>query len=114
MAFNVCCPVVTKPSSTVDDAPATTTPKGTRQTRPETAFPHFTLVFDPVGTDRPRPGHYTAALRTLASNTEGAPGTDLDAAAHGFVSITPLDVDRDLDRSAVKWTQRLARLADQG
>lgn len=99
LALNVCYPVL----------PAPSVPRGTKQTTLDTA-PLLDLDYTPVNGSAGTPGTYTVGVGV--STTTGAPGTDVRAIADGFVSITALESDRDLDRANERWTERLVNRLD--
>lgn len=91
LALNVCYPVL----------PA---PRGTRQTTLDTA-PGLDLDYTRVNGTPGTPGTYSVGI--AVPQGKGARGSDVRAIDDGFVSITALESDRDLDRANDRWTDRL-------
>lgn len=99
LALNVCYPVL----------PGSAVPRGTKQTTLDAA-PYLDLDYTRVNGSPGTPGTYTVGVGLYPS--KGARGSDVRAIADGFVSITPLEGDRDLDRVNDRWTQRLVNRLD--
>jgi 5'-nucleotidase len=75
-------------------------PKGVRATTLDTG-PFASFDYKPANGQAGQPGTYTIGLGL--SGTPGAKGTDIRAVREGFVSVTPLETDRDVNSSTHRW-----------
>lgn len=80
-----------------------------RGTRPTSVLGERSLVlgYEPAGGTAGAPGRYSITLGAAAR--DGDPGTDVGAVNAGYVSVTPLEVDHDLDAATTRWLRRLTR-----
>jgi 5'-nucleotidase len=75
-------------------------PKGMRATTLDTG-PFASFDYKPADGRAGQPGTYTIGLSL--SGKPGAKGTDVRAVQEGFVSVTPLETDRDVNGSTQRW-----------
>jgi hypothetical protein len=107
-SLNVNCPVV---PGALDPATGSPTevlePRGTRSTTTLDTGPFAAIDYAPVGGHGGQPGTYGIGFGAGAA--EGARGTDVRAIHDGFVSISVLATDRDVDPSTTRWLRDLSR-----
>ena len=107
VALNVNYPVVPGPVDPATGQPGSVlAPRGTQAT---TLGVGLTANFDyrPLTGGPGAPGTYAVDFGALAPTP--TPGSDVAALAGGYVSVTPLERDRDVDPATDRWMQRFLR-----
>ncbi|HSA50594.1 MAG TPA: 5'/3'-nucleotidase SurE [Yinghuangia sp.] len=106
VALNVNYPLVPGPVDPATGKPGSVLPpKGTKATSVAEG-PFLTPDYIPVNGEGGRPGTYTIGL---SANTEAAPGTDVRTVTDGYVSVSALEDDHDVDVSTSSWLRDLTR-----
>ncbi|SNQ48393.1 putative acid phosphatase [Frankia canadensis] len=105
VGLNVNYPVLAGPVDPATGKPGSALPpKGVRSTALDTNVA-LDLTYTPTSGQAGQPGTYTIGL---TPNDQPAPaGTDTRAIQDGFVSLTPLEADRDVDGSTEGWLRRI-------
>ncbi len=109
-SLNVNYPVVPGATDPVSGPPTDVLePRGTRSTTLDTG-PFAAIDYRAVNGQNGQPGAYTISFGSVT--TQGARGTDVRAIRDGFVSISAVAADRDVDPSTTRWLRGLARQLD--
>lgn len=109
VALNVNYPLVPGPVDPATGKPGSALPpKGTKATTVAEG-PFLTPDYVPANGQSGQPGTYTISL---GADTSAATGTDVRAVADGYVSISALEDDHDVDPSTTAWLRNLTRRLD--
>lgn len=106
VSLNVNYPLVPGPVDPATGKPGSVLPpKGTKATTIAEG-PFLTPDYIPANGQSGRPGTYTIGL---GADTAAANGTDVRAVTDGYVSISALEDDHDVDNSTTNWLRNLTR-----
>lgn len=107
MALNVNYPLIPGPIDPETGAPSDALPpRGTKVTTLGTSR-LFALDYTNTDAQDGEPGTYTIGFSQPSDDVDR--GSDQWAIEAGYVSVTPLDADYDLDRHTERWVRRLVR-----
>ncbi|WP_261565235.1 5'/3'-nucleotidase SurE [Frankia gtarii] len=105
VGLNVNYPLLAGPVDPTTGKPGSVLPpRGARPTTLDTGVA-LDLGYTPTSGQAGQPGTYTIGL--TPNDQAAAVGTDTRAVQDGYVSLTPLEADRDVDGSTESWLHRV-------